>query len=444
MRGVAESLGSMWIKPCTAGRFLPAGTQPFLRTPSYILSAMRGPRRAPGPAPPAATSPDSAAASTAPPSREDHNAFQAQYFARELPALQASITPEVEKQLARVAAAVPGLGPNSRVLDAGAGDGALIPHLQALGVRDILAVDVCPEMIDALKQRMAAAGAGGAPPLGNTPAVRTWTGDVVDLPSYMGPFDAVFFNSVFGNLHDQRAALLRAALLLRPGGWLVISHPLGRTWLEGYAAANPQVVPHSLPTRDELEAMTVDLPLTLVTFRDELRMYLARLKVPEGYAAAAAPVRMQGRVVAGFGRGSKQLGVPTANLSPEDVAEELTDLPPGVYFGWARLEAPSGSPPEDFKVHKMVMNVGKRPTFDDGTEAEASVEVHIMHRFSVEDFHGAQLRVTALGFLRPEIKFSGIQALLERIRTDIGLASAQLDTPTWRPFTDDAFLNDKF
>lgn len=32
-----------------------------------------------------------------------------------------------------------------------------------------------------------------------------------------GPFDAVFFNAVFGNVYDQRDTLLRAALLLRPG-----------------------------------------------------------------------------------------------------------------------------------------------------------------------------------------------------------------------------------
>ena len=31
------------------------------------------------------------------------------------------------------------------------------------------------------------------------------------------PFDAAFFNAVFGNVYDQREALLRASLLLRPG-----------------------------------------------------------------------------------------------------------------------------------------------------------------------------------------------------------------------------------
>ena len=62
--------------------------------------------------------------------------------------------------------------------------------------------------------------------------VRTWLGDVCDLPAYQGPFHAAFFNAVFGNVADQRAALLAVALQLRPGGHLVISHPLGRAWVQ--------------------------------------------------------------------------------------------------------------------------------------------------------------------------------------------------------------------
>ena len=78
------------------------------------------------------------AASSAPPpagsgeqTREERAAYQAQFFNKEITAIQESITPEVEAKLARVAAAVPGLSADSRVLDAGAGEGALIPHLQA-------------------------------------------------------------------------------------------------------------------------------------------------------------------------------------------------------------------------------------------------------------------------------------------------------------------------
>ena len=71
-----------------------------------------------------------AAAAPTPTPKQQHAALQADYFDREIKALQESITPEVDAKLARIAAAIPGLSAASRVLDAGAGEGALIPHLQ--------------------------------------------------------------------------------------------------------------------------------------------------------------------------------------------------------------------------------------------------------------------------------------------------------------------------
>lgn len=41
---------------------------------------------------------------------------------------------------------------------------------------------------------------------------------------------------------------------------------------------------------------------------------------------------------------------------------------------------------------------------------------------------------------RPEMKFGSLDALIERIRTDIGLASAQLDAPEHAGFEHDPYL----
>lgn len=46
-------------------------------------------------------------------------------------------------------------------------------------MQDILAVDVSPAMLAALQQRV-----GQPSSLGNEPCVRTWLGDVTELPSY--------------------------------------------------------------------------------------------------------------------------------------------------------------------------------------------------------------------------------------------------------------------
>lgn len=77
------------------------------------------------------------------------------------------------------------------------------------------------------------------------------------------------------------------------------------------------------------------------------------------------PVMVKGTVVKGFGRGSKELGIPTANLDPEALGDAaLTALPPGVYFGWASV----GDSPA---AHKMVMSIGWCVIKDADSQASA-------------------------------------------------------------------------
>jgi len=62
------------------------------------------------------------------------------------------------------------------------------------------------------------------------------------------------------------------------------------------------------------------------------------------------PYYANGTVVAGFQRGSTELGMPTANF-PNEVVEKL---PPsfnqGVYYGWAQVD--------NGPVYKMSMSIG--------------------------------------------------------------------------------------
>ena len=169
------------------------------------------------------------------------------------------------------------------------------------------------------------------------------------------------------------------------------------------------------------------------------------------------PLLLGGEVVKGFGRGSSKMGIPTANLDPVPLEEALAGVPDGVYFGWARLlpenekareEAEEeGSEREsredlDHQPHKCVLNIGRRPTFDGEKKGVGvlSVEVHVLHRFEkggraeeeVEEeellnFCGRELRVVATGFVRPEMRFPGIAALVSRIRSDVATAAVALE-----------------
>ena len=98
-----------------------------------------------------------------------------------------------------------------------------------------------------------------------------------------------------------------------------------------------------------------------------------------------------GPVAEGFGRGSKKLGIPTANLPCSLFQDALADLPCGVYVGWAALRG---------DVHKCVCNIGFSPTFAGEENPEKIVEAHVMSEFD-SDFYGERMGLLLLGFIRP-------------------------------------------
>lgn len=129
------------------------------------------------------------------------------------------------------------------------------------------------------------------------------------------------------------------------------------------------------------------------------------------------PYFAQGKVVKGFGRGSKELGIPTANF-PDSVVDKLpADFDNGIYYGWASVQGGT--------VHRMVMSVGWNPFYQN---VKKTMETHIMHKYE-EDFYDSILRVCILGYLRPETNFSSLDDLITAIHEDIRQANNLLDQP---------------
>lgn len=128
------------------------------------------------------------------------------------------------------------------------------------------------------------------------------------------------------------------------------------------------------------------------------------------------PFALQGTVVKGYGRGSKQLGIPTANLSDEAINALASGLETGVYYGWTQI-GETGS-----QVYPMVMSLGWNPYFKN---EKRSAEVHIIHEFP-EDFYDAPIRVLVLGFIRPEQNYPSLDALITDIKTDVEVAKHSL------------------
>jgi riboflavin kinase / FMN adenylyltransferase len=119
------------------------------------------------------------------------------------------------------------------------------------------------------------------------------------------------------------------------------------------------------------------------------------------------PFRLTGDVVEGAKRG-RTIGIPTANLA---ISEEHAIPATGVY---ACRAYPMGT--QSATAQLAVTNIGFRPTFESQTPG-LTVEAHLLD-FS-DNLYGRSLTLEFIARLRPEMKFSGIDALLAQIKRDI-------------------------
>ena len=160
-------------------------------------------------------------------------------------------------------------------------------------------------------------------------------------------------------------------------------------------------------------------------------------------------VRMRGPVVRGFGRGSKQLGIPTANLDAGALKKESDALAPGIYFGWASVGpqpvakgtgGEAGGENTNAPIAErcpMVMSIGWNPFFDD---AKKTIEPWLLDETLPEEFYGAELRLTVCAYLRPEANFTTLENLVARIRRDAEVAEAALRAAPFKASAEDEHL----
>ncbi|KAJ0329252.1 hypothetical protein COL5a_004488 [Colletotrichum fioriniae] len=144
------------------------------------------------------------------------------------------------------------------------------------------------------------------------------------------------------------------------------------------------------------------------------------------------PIKFDGKVVRGTGRGGMELGIPTANLEgiPEDVRMRMR----GVYFGWARVVPRSGLEPISTDWHESIITVGPAPYATPRVAAKNVATVHLIHEFGGALFLDTKLKVLVMGQLRmaaPPV--AGSEAALEAYGADVLLAVASLSRDNWCP-----------
>ncbi|KAF2027154.1 riboflavin kinase [Setomelanomma holmii] len=191
---------------------------------------------------------------------------------------------------------------------------------------------------------------------------------------------------------------------------------------------------------------------------------------------APFPLKLRGPVIKGFGRGSRELGIPTANIPLSGLSiGGHDDLESGIYYGWctldhstisssttsttvpsatddtstplkssnhavADLEYPTPHATDDASsgntVYPTVLSIGYNPYYKN---TQRSIEIHILANFP-RDFYGATLSLIILGFIRPEYDYVNVDALVEDIRTDIRVAQRSLEREAYREWRADVWL----
>jgi riboflavin kinase/FMN adenylyltransferase len=113
---------------------------------------------------------------------------------------------------------------------------------------------------------------------------------------------------------------------------------------------------------------------------------------------------ISGRVIKGKGIGKAILKIPTANL---DINQRKILPKNGVYSCSVNIND---------ETFKGIMNIGNRPTVDNGNK---SIEVHIIN-FD-KNIYDHYIKVTFGSFIRDEKKFNSLEELKEQILKDIEL-----------------------
>ncbi len=138
-----------------------------------------------------------------------------------------------------------------------------------------------------------------------------------------------------------------------------------------------------------------------------IRMALAEGQIADATAMLGGPWFVTGQVIHGEKRG-RELGYPTANIR----LDKNCGLKHGIYAvrvsrGAERLDG--------------VASFGRRPTFDNGAPL---LEIFLFDFKG--DLYGAALDVAFIGFIRDELKFDSVDALVRQMDDDSAKARAAL------------------
>lgn len=164
----------------------------------------------------------------------------------------------VPERLTRIVAAA-GIVKGEVLLDVGTGTGVLVPFLQQYRPGRIYACDLSPKMLKQLRR--------------NYSGVETLLSDVRELTLPEASIDVVFINACYANIADKTGAFANLYRMMRPAGRVVISHPLGKRFIDTLKRAVSFPL-DDLPEKSEAKRLLNPHGFDIQSFVDEPALYL--------------------------------------------------------------------------------------------------------------------------------------------------------------------------
>lgn len=164
----------------------------------------------------------------------------------------------VPERLQRIVDAA-SIRPGDCVLDVGSGTGILIPLIRAYGPGRIYACDLSGKMLEQVNR--------------NYSGVTTIQADVRDLTLADASVDVVFLNACYPNIADKSGAMTNIARMMKSGGRMIISHPMGKSFIDSLRKHSPFPL-DDFPSEPEARRQLAPFGFEIRAFVDEPDLYL--------------------------------------------------------------------------------------------------------------------------------------------------------------------------
>jgi ubiquinone/menaquinone biosynthesis C-methylase UbiE len=105
------------------------------------------------------------------------------------------------------------------------------------------------------------------------PYAKTIAADVRDIILPDGSIDVVFINACYPNIADKDNSFANISRMMKPGGRMLISHPLGKAFVELLKKKSPFPL-DDFPEKTEAKALLEPYEFDIQEFVDEPKLYI--------------------------------------------------------------------------------------------------------------------------------------------------------------------------